>query len=132
MESRPIIIFDGICNFCNGSVNFIINRDIYSVFTFTPMQSDTAKSLMCEYEISELGNDTFILIKNDVIYVRTNAALEITKDLPGHWYLFRVFEILPVSIRDLFYNLLVKNRYILFDKKDVCMVPSESVKNRFI
>ena len=117
MDNKPIIIFDGICNFCNGSVNFIINRDVHSVFTFTPMQSETAKSLMHKYEITELGNDTFILIKNDVIYVRTNAALEITKDLSGYWHLFLVFKILPVSIRDLFYNFLAKNRYKLFGKK---------------
>lgn len=132
MDNRPIIIFDGVCNFCNGSVNFIIKRDAAAVFAFTPAQSETAKALMEQHHIPNLANDTFILIKNGTCFTRTNAALEITKDLSGFWFLFRIFKLLPTSFRDIFYDALAKNRYKLFGKKDSCMVPSQNIKDRFI
>lgn len=132
MTDHPVIIFDGICNFCNGAVNFIIKRDPKGVFVFTPMQSDIAKNLIAQYEAPKIGYDTFLLIKNGSCYYRTDAAFEITKDLTGFWYLFRLFKIFPRVIRDFFYRLFARNRYAIFGRKKQCMVPNEALKNRFL
>lgn len=132
MERPRIIIFDGICNFCNGSVNFIIQRDPGKKFKFTPMQSDVAKKLIEEHGVPEVGVETFLLIKNGVCFVRTDAALEIAKDLVQPWPIFRIFRVFPRSVRDYFYKLFARNRYKLFGKRDVCMMPTPAFKNRFI
>ena len=132
MDNRRIIIFDGVCNFCNGAVNFIIKRDPSGVFVFTPMQSDIARSLIEKYKVPEVGVDTFLLIKDNECHMRTNAALEIAKELSGHCYLFGVLKVLPVSFRDYFYKLFARNRYNLFGKREVCMIPTPDVRARFI
>jgi len=132
MQEHQIIIFDGVCNFCNGAVKFIINRDAKAVFKFAPMQSEIAQELMTKHQIKELSDDTFILIKNGQCFVRTDAALEITKDLDGFWYVFRAFKILPPVIRDYFYRLLARNRYKLFGKQTECMIPTADVRDRFL
>ncbi|MBU0476025.1 MAG: thiol-disulfide oxidoreductase DCC family protein [Bacteroidetes bacterium] len=131
-KGNYIIIFDGVCNFCNGAVNFIIKRDIKGVFQFTPMQSDIAQKLIDSYHESKKDLDTIILIKNGVFYIRSEAALEIAKELTGFWFLFRIFKILPVTIRDVFYKVFANNRYKLFGKREVCMIPTLEQRNRFI
>lgn len=132
MDNRYVIIFDGVCNFCNGAVNFIIDHDSDGVFAFIPMQSDLAKELAAKHEIDNVGLDTFLLIKNGRGYIRTGAALEICKDLSGFWPLFHIFKIVPAPIRDVVYRVFAINRYKLFGKRSVCMVPTEEVKGRFI
>ena len=132
MNNRHVIIFDGLCNFCNGAVNFIIKRDPNKVFVFVPMQSEIAQKLIEEFQAQKVGFDTFLLIKNGVCYYRTDAALEIAKDLTGLWYLFRVFKVLPRGFRDFFYRAFARNRYELFGRKEVCMVPTDDVRSRFL
>ena len=132
MSNHHIIIFDGVCNFCNSSVNFIIKRDHKNVFLFTPMQSKPAQDLISKYQVKDVGFDTFLLVKNNECYYRTDAALEITKDLSGLWFLFRGFKILPRPIRDYFYRLFARNRYSIFGKTDFCMVPTSEIKNKFL
>jgi predicted DCC family thiol-disulfide oxidoreductase YuxK len=132
MSTHHIIIFDGVCNLCNSSVNFIIKRDKENVFIFTPMQSKSAQALIAKYQVKNVGFDTFLLIKNDECYYRTDAALEITKNLSGFWYLFRAFKVLPRFFRDYFYRLLARNRYSLFGKADMCMMPTLAVKSKFL
>jgi len=132
MDNRQLIVFDGVCNFCNGAINFIIERDPNKVFVFTPMQSDIAQKYIEEFQATKVGFDTFLLIKNGNCYYRTDAALEIAKDLAGPWYLFRIFKVLPRGLRDFFYRAFARNRYALFGRKDVCMVPTEDVKGRFL
>ena len=131
-DNKHIIIFDGICNFCNGAINFIIKHDPDGVFVFTPMQSDLAKNLLLQYEIKNVGVDTFLLIKNDTTYIWTDAALEIAKDLNGYWYLFNITRIIPRFMRDYLYRIFARNRYRLFGKRTECMVPTPSLKKRFI
>jgi len=132
MDNRPIIIFDGVCNFCNAAVNFIIKRDPAAQFAFTPMQSTLAKELMAKYQINNVGIDTFLLIKNDQTFVFSSAALEITKGLTGLWYWLTVFKVIPSPIRDAIYKLFARNRYVLFGKADVCIVPTKALRSRFV
>ena len=132
MEHRDIVIFDGVCNLCHGAVNFIINRDPHHRFVFTPMQSETAQSLIAHYGVEDEYSDTFFLIKNDRCYMKTDAALEITKALSGLWPLLAIFTFLPRGIRDFFYQWLGRNRYALFGRRDSCILPTTSVLSRFI
>ena len=132
MDYRYIVIFVGVCNFCNGAVNFIIRHDPHGLFAFTPMQSDLAKELMAEHKINNVGVDTFLLIKNGQCFVFSSAALEIAKDLTGYWYLFNILRIIPSSVRDVFYKLFARNRYKLFGRKSTCMVPNKNVRSRFV
>jgi len=131
-DNRHIVIFDGVCKFCNKSVNFIIKRDPEGLFVFTPMQTDLAKELMKKYNISNVGIDTFLLIKNEKCYVFSNAALEIAKDLTGYWYFFNAFKVLPTFIRDFFYKLFARYRYFLFGKEDTCIVPTDNMRSRYV
>lgn len=132
METSNIIIFDGVCHLCNGAVNFIIKRDPKSIFCFTPMQSQAAKDLMARYSLINDHGDTLFLIKQGQCYTRTDAALEIGKDLSGFWPLLRIFTVLPRSFRDYCYNWLGSRRYALFGKRDTCMLPTEELRSRFI
>jgi predicted DCC family thiol-disulfide oxidoreductase YuxK len=132
MNTQHIIIFDGVCNFCNKSVNFIIKRDKKNIFLFTPMQSKIAQDLILKYQIKNFDYDTILLIKNDKYYSKTDAVLEILHDLSGLWIVFRVFKVLPKSMRDYGYDLIAKNRYRLFGKADSCMVPTRELKNKFL
>ena len=131
-DQRRIIIFDGVCNFCNGAVNFIIRHDADAKFSFIPMQSEIAQELTGLYGINNVGVDTFLLIKDNQTYIWTTAALEIAKELDGHWYLFNVFKIIPAPIRDWFYRLFARNRYKLFGRADHCVVPTDEIRHRFL
>jgi len=132
MDNRHIVIFDGVCNFCNGAVNFIIKRDSTGRFVFTPMQSPTGQKLIEKYGAAMVGVDTFLLVKEGQCFERTDAALEITKDLSGLWHWFRVLKILPQPFLDHFYRLFARNRYRLFGRRETCMVPTAGVRDRFL
>ena len=132
MDGRYIVIFDGVCNFCNSSVNFIIKRDPKGLFLFTPMQSEYAQELINEHKMYNVGVDTFLLIKNEQCYTYTSAALEIARELNGYWYFFIIFKIVPKKLRDCIYILFARNRYSLFGKKETCMIPTDETKSRFI
>ena len=132
MTNRKIIIFDGVCNFCNASVNFIIKRDPGGVFAFTPMQSALAKELITQFHDKDSELDTFLLIKAGNCYTRSDAALEICKDLNGAWPILRIFKIIPRPVRDFLYNAFARNRYKIFGMRDECMLPTPDLRNRFL
>ena len=132
MKDHHIIIFDGVCNFCNGAVNFIIERDSSNVFKFSPMQSERAQELILKHKVHDVGYDTFLLIKNEQCFVRTNAAFEITKDLDGPWFIFRAFRIFPCFFRDFVYRIFARNRYNIFGKRATCMIPAREVHDKFL
>ena len=132
MDNKHVIIFDGVCNFCNSSVNFIIKHDHNNVFVFAPLQSPTAEKLIDEHDVKDVGFDTFLLIKNGECYFRTNAALEITKDFNGIWHLLNIFRVIPRPFRDYFYRLFARNRYAIFGRTDSCMIPTSELKSKFL
>ncbi len=132
IETHWIIVFDGVCHFCNGAVNFIIRRDSQAKFSFVPMQSELAQVLIEKYQVANVGVDTFLLIKDEKAHVCSDAALTIASELDGYWYLLGVFKVIPRAVRDWLYRLLAKNRYSLFGRSDECMVPTPEVRDRFI
>ncbi|MCQ6280391.1 thiol-disulfide oxidoreductase DCC family protein [Bacillus sp. EB600] len=126
-----IILFDGECNLCNSSVQFIINKDPDGYFQFASLQGKTGQKLLKKCTIYH-EIDSIVLIENDRFYIKSSAALKICKKLKGIWKLCSIFEIIPPFIRDCFYDIVAKNRYKWFGRKESCMVPTLTVKKRFL
>lgn len=126
------VLFDGVCNFCNGSVNFIIAHDPDGYFRFAPLQSEFAAGLLKEHGIDREATDSIILVEDDKVYVYSTAALRISRKLSGAWPVFYAFIIVPRPIRNWFYKLFAKYRYKLFGKKDQCMIPTPEIRERFL
>jgi len=127
-----VILFDGICNFCDSSVNLIIRRDPEGYFMFAPLQSVIGQKLMDEHDIDKTETDSIILIEDKQAYMYSTAALRIARKLGGIWSLLYVFIVLPKFIRDFFYRLFAKYRYKMFGKKDECMIPTPEIRERFL
>jgi len=129
--NKPIIFFDGICNLCNASVQFVIKRDKKKQFLFASLQSDVAKNILLQKKY-EINLDTIVLLKKDHIYQKSDAALMILKELGFPYNLFYGFKIIPKFIRDFVYDVIAKYRYQWFGKRATCMVPTKENKERFI
>lgn len=129
---NSVILFDGICNLCNSAVNFIIKRDANNIFKFASIQSETGQSLINKFKINLMGIDSVILIEGNYYYIKSTAFIKIIKKLNGLWKIFYMFIIIPRPIRDFFYDILAKNRYKWFGKRDECMVPTVEMKDRFL
>tara|TARA_R110001583_G_scaffold175827_1_gene330494 strand:- start:63 stop:473 length:411 start_codon:yes stop_codon:yes gene_type:complete len=132
IKNKSIILFDGVCNLCNASVNFIIKHDKKAQFLFASLQSDAAKEKLLQYNSKKIKMDSIVLIQNNKIYEKSTAALRIAKDLSGGFKFLYALIIIPKFIRDLGYNYLAENRYKWYGKKESCMIPSSEIKNRFI
>lgn len=128
--ANPVILFDGVCNFCNSSVNFIIEHDKKGFFKFAPLQSETGQKYIDKFGLSEV--DSIILVEDEQAYTHSTAALRIAKHLDGIWSLGYVFVIIPRPIRNFFYKLFAANRYRLFGKKEACMLPTPEIRQRFL
>lgn len=130
--NHPIVLFDGVCNLCNGVVKFAIKRDKKEILHFASLQSEPAKVLMRKYAIDEHQLKTFIFIEKDQVYTRSTAGLKLIRHFGGLWVLLYAFIIVPKPIRDLVYNFISKNRYRWFGKEESCMIPSPEVRARFL
>lgn len=127
-----IILFDGVCNFCDNTVQWIIRRDRAQKFYFTSLQSSTGQELLHKYHIDRNQTDSVVYVRQGKAYIKSTAALYILKDLGKLWPLLFTLIVFPVSIRDFFYDQFAKRRYLLFGKKDECMIPTKEQRNRFI
>ena len=119
---KHIILFDGICNLCNGAVNFILKRDKKKQFRFVALQSEKGIDLISKFKIAP-ETDSIILILNNQIYTESDAAIEIAKLLPAPWNWLSVFKIIPKKVRDGIYKWIAKNRYRWFGKRKTCRIP---------
>ncbi len=132
-NGKKIILFDGVCNLCNNSVLFVIKRDKKDVFRYASLQSEVGQQLIRERGIDTSQVDSIILIEPGVAYfTKSDAALEIAQELGGLWKLSGVFTWIPKSIRDVVYDLVARNRYKWFGKKDACMVPTPELRAKFL
>jgi predicted DCC family thiol-disulfide oxidoreductase YuxK len=131
-EKKSIILFDGMCNFCNTSVNKIIKYDKKNVFKFAAIQSDAGKKLLIELSIDILKIDSILLIENNTLFTKSTAVLKIAKQLSGLYKLSYAFIIIPLFIRDTIYDFIAKNRYKWFGKKESCMIPTKEVSGKFL
>ena len=128
----PIILFDGVCNFCNRTVNIILKYDQDAHFQFAPSQSTAGINMLQQYKLDQKASASVILIDNEKVYTKTDAVIQIANRLSGWPSLFRLLKFIPKSIRNFGYDLIAKNRYTLFGKRDQCMIPAASARNRFL
>lgn len=132
VDNTAIILFDGVCNFCNSSVNKIIKHDKKNRFKFAALQSEIGKKLLQKYALDASKMDSIILIENDAAFIKSTAILRIAKQLNGIYPLAYSFIIIPTFIRNFFYDFIARNRYKWWGKNDSCMIPTDEVKEKFI
>jgi len=133
IKRQKIILFDGVCNLCNGSVIFILQREKKPVFQFASIQSEAGKELLDWYGLPKDYDQAIVLIDHGRIYLGSTAALRIGQHLRFPWSLLSYAGfIVPKSIRDWVYKQIALNRYQWFGKREVCMVPTEKLKARFL
>ena len=125
-------MFDGVCNFCNYWVNFTVDRDVKNLYKFAALQSNKGQLLLQQYNVKQNKLESFILIRGENVFTKSTAALEISKNLSGPVKLLYPFIFLPKFIRDFIYDLIAKNRYKIFGKSEVCRIPTEREKAKFI
>jgi predicted DCC family thiol-disulfide oxidoreductase YuxK len=132
MQNHHIILFDGVCNFCNFWVNFIIDRDKDDIFKFAALQSEAGQKLLNKFNLKAEDFDTFILIDGEIYFTKSTAALKIARKLNYPVKVLYYFIFIPKFLRDLIYSLIAINRYKFFGKRDVCKVPTENEKKKFL
>lgn len=132
-KNKKIVLFDGVCNFCNSSVLKIIKNDKKNVFLFASLQSEIGKQVTKHFSIDTAKVDSIVLVESETNFsIKSTAALKILKEFNGLWILAQVFWIVPNFIRYYFYNYIAKNRYKWFGKKDSCMIPSPNITSKFL
>lgn len=131
-DLNKIILFDGVCNFCNFWVNFIIDRDKKNIFLFASLQSEYGRQKLKEFGFSESEYDTFILIEDEKYFTKSAAAFIILKELNTSLKIFYPLKFLPAFIRDFIYSIIAKNRYQIFGMREACRIPTANERAKFI
>ena len=127
-----IVLFDGVCNFCNSSVNFVIEHDKSGYFKFAPLQSEIGAELVAKHGIDMAATDSVIVVEGDRAYTHSSGALKIARRLDGIWSWTYALIIVPKPLRDLAYRLFANYRYRLFGRQDACMMPTPEIRARFL
>lgn len=130
--NNPIILFDGVCNLCNSSVQFIIRNDPKHHFRFASLQSNLGQSILKQFNLPTNELSSFILLDKGKISVKSTGALKVVKQLSGAWPLLYIFIIIPAFIRDAVYEFIGRNRYKWFGKKEICWLPSPEIRALFL
>lgn len=133
-QGKKIILFDGVCNLCNGAINFVIDRDKSDVFRYASLQGKTGARLLAERNIDPEETDSIVLIEPGMAwFVKSDAAIEIARDLGWPWKALSLFSyILPGVFRDKIYDLIAANRYKWFGRKEQCMIPTPALRSKFL
>lgn len=131
-NQQPIIIlFDGVCNLCNGFVNFLIDRDRAKLFKFASLQSDFGENILSKNNLQTNDYQSVIVLESNQLFSKSSAIFKIIERLP-YWRCFRIFKILPSSVLDTFYELIARNRYRIFGKQASCRIPTPELRERFL
>ena len=131
-DNTKIILFDGVCNLCNGFVIYIIKKDKKNKLQFAALQSTAGEILLSKFKIDKVKTDSIIFVDGENYYERSSAALHIAKHLSGAFPLLYGFIIIPKFIRDGIYNWIARNRYKWFGKKESCMIPTKELQSKFL
>jgi predicted DCC family thiol-disulfide oxidoreductase YuxK len=133
MESgNRILLFDGVCNLCNGAVRFMIRQDKKALFKLGSLQSTEGQQALEQYHVPERNLETFVYIRDGKYLLRSDAILQALADLGGGWKLVKPLLLIPGPLRDAIYRLIAKYRYRIFGRKDQCMIPTEADRKRFL
>lgn len=130
-QSGGVILFDGVCNFCNASVQFILQRDPNGYFRFASQQGTAGQQLMRRLDVPS-SMDSIVLIEDGHAYFKSDAALRICRQLNGFWRIGAWLLLVPRPVRHFFYDILAKYRYTWFGKSESCMLPKPEHRNRFL
>ena len=128
----PVLLFDGVCNLCNASVQWVLDHDPKGIFYFAALQSPTGEALLQAHGLSSGQFDTVVLVDGDRLFTRSDAALEICRRLGGWWSLLSIFYVVPRALRNAIYNWIARNRYRWFGKREACMMPRPEWRHRFL
>ncbi|MBI1295885.1 DUF393 domain-containing protein [bacterium] len=131
-QERPILLFDGVCNLCNGAVKFIIAQDPKGKYAFASLQSTVGEALLRRHNLPTQHIDTVVLVEDGKAYTRSSAGLRVARGLGGLWALLYVFMVVPRPIRDAVYDFIARNRYRWFGRQESCMLPSKEIADRFL
>ena len=126
-----LILFDGVCNLCNSSIDLVIRNDKKNIFHFASLQSDFGQRFSKAHNLSTENFETIVYFENGKLYFKSSAALRIARHMSGIYSLLFIFIILPPFIRDFVYNVVAKNRYKWFGKRDTCRLPTKEEKEKF-
>lgn len=129
---KPVLLFDGVCNLCNGVVQFVIKRDPEAKFQFSSLQSNNGQQLLKKFQLPTTDFESFVLVEGDRYYRKSTAALRLAKKLGRGWQLLYAFIIIPAPLRDFIYNLVANNRYKIFGRTDECWIPTPELRARFL
>lgn len=129
--AQSVIFFDGVCNLCNASVQFVIEHDKENLFKFTALQSSYAQEVLPQFNVDPSKLNSTLLLENGVLYTKSSSALRVARRLNGLWPLLFGFIIVPKFIRDWFYDIIAKNRYKWWGKQESCWVPTPDLKSKF-
>jgi predicted DCC family thiol-disulfide oxidoreductase YuxK len=127
-----VIVFDGACNWCNAWINFTIDHDPQGKFKLGMLQSEHAKQILQELQLSTEDFETFLLLEQTRIFTKSTAALKIAKHLSGLWPLLYLFIVVPRPLRDAIYDFVARHRYKWMGKAETCRVPTPSERARFV
>jgi len=131
-QPNKLVLFDGVCNFCNFWIRFALKRDRKGKLTFGSLQGETAQRLLPQYGIDPAVITSVIFIENGIAYQESTAALKVCRHLSGGWKLLYAFIIIPTFMRDVIYKWIAKNRYKWFGKQESCMLPTAEQRARFV
>ncbi|RDK85187.1 thiol-disulfide oxidoreductase DCC family protein [Marinirhabdus gelatinilytica] len=132
MKKHKTILFDGVCNLCNGSVTFVIQRDKKDLFRFAALQEEPGTSLLAKHHIDPSVVDSIVLIDGGKAYTKSTAALRVARHLGGLYPLLYGFMVVPKCIRNWVYDYVAKNRYTWYGKKESCMIPTPELRGKFL
>ena len=131
-NGKSIVLFDGVCNLCNSSVNLIIKNDKKAQFLFASLQSDVAKEILLQFPSKKINFDSILLIEHNKLYEKSTAVVRILRHLGGGYKLLSCMVIIPKFIRDPLYDYIAKNRYRWYGKRESCMIPAPELKKWFL
>lgn len=132
VSKSPVLLFDGVCNLCNSSVQWVLSHDHRGVFQFASLQSETGQELLRQHGLASENFDTVVLVESDRVFLRSDVPLEIVRRIGGFWGILYFFKIIPRSVRDALYNFVARNRYWWFGRRATCMLPKPEWKERFL
>jgi predicted DCC family thiol-disulfide oxidoreductase YuxK len=132
MDAQHVVVFDGACNLCAHSVTFILAHERDSAIRFAAAQSAAGRELLREFGLDPDNVATFVFVKGGTAYVRSDAALEVAQHLRSPWRMLRVLRFVPRRLRDSVYDIIARNRYRWFGKRESCIVPTPELRSRFI
>lgn len=131
-KNHDIVLFDGVCNLCNGAILFLIKRDKNDRFRFAPLESEVGKKLLLKHQIDPSKIDSIVLVSDNTAFTKATAALNISRHLGGLWPLLYSLIIIPNFITDAVYDFIARNRYRWFGKKESCMIPTPELQSKFL